>query len=283
MNEFSQDTEDYRRIEQAIQYIETNFKEQPSLDQIADSVHLSKYHFDRLFKRWAGVSPIQFLQFITLNYTKQRLAESSSILDASYDAGLSGPGRLHDLFVNYEAMTPGEFKSRAKGLEIKYGFSQSPFGEFLLATTKRGICSLTFVDESGRNAAVRQLFDEWAGATFLESPKAIRSTAKGLFRVDKGRNPKPFNLLLKGTNFQTKVWRALLEIPEGYVTSYSAVASHIGKPEAARAVASAIALNPIAYLIPCHRVITKSGQITKYRWGSTRMKAIIGWEAARTS
>ena len=282
-NDYSQQSEDFQRIEKAIQFIEVNFKSQPTLDQIAESVHLSKYHFDRIFKRWAGISAIQFLQFMTLNYTKQKLIESKSLLETSLEAGLSGPSRLHDLFVTFEAMTPGDFKKQGAGLKISYGFSDSPFGDCLLAITERGICHLGFVKGDKRLDALNQLYETWPGAVFTENHKPINLIAKDIFRYDRNKKPGPFNLHLKGTNFQVNVWKALLSIPEGWVVSYQDIASHIGHPKAFRAVANAIAINPVAYLIPCHRVIAKSGKIHQYRWGSARKKAIIGWEAARSA
>jgi len=209
--------------------------EENGLDQIAESVFLSKYHFDRLFKRWAGISPIQFMQFMTLDYTKQKLAESRSLLDTSLDAGLSGPSRLHDLFVTFEAMTPGEFKKEGAGLEIFHGFCDSPFGDCLLAITERGICHLGFVKGDKRLDALNQLYET----------KPINLIAKDIFRYDRNKKPGPFNLHLKGTNFQINVWKALLSIPEGWVVSYQDIAFHIGRPKAFRAVASAIAINPV--------------------------------------
>lgn len=279
--DFSQQSDDYQRIERAIQFIESHFKSQPSLDQIASSVHLSRYHFDRVFKRWAGISPIQFMQFLTLDYAKQKLADSKSILDASLSAGLSGPGRLHDLFVTFEAMAPGDFKKRGAGLKISYGFSQTPFGDCLLAVTERGICYLGFAQKDQRGGVLDQLFGTWPGAEFIQGGKPIDSIAQRIFAHDRSHQPGPFNLHLKGTNFQVNVWKALLRIPEGWVVSYQDIAAFIGRPKAFRAVASAIAINPVAYLIPCHRVIAKSGKLHRYRWGSARKKAFIGWEAAR--
>ncbi|MEJ2658541.1 MAG: methylated-DNA--[protein]-cysteine S-methyltransferase [Desulfobacterales bacterium] len=281
VNDDSQQSEDFKRIEKAIRFIEVNFKSQPTLDEIAASVNFSKYHFDRLFKRWAGISPVQFLQFMTLNYTKQKLAESRSLLETALDAGLSGPSRLHDLFVTFEAMTPGDFKRQGAGLNISYGFCNSPFGECLLAITERGICHLGFVEEDERSETLDQLFQTWPGSEFTENKERIGSIVKNIFRIGQVRNSQPFNLHLKGTNFQINVWRALLNIPEGWIVSYQDIASYIGHPKAFRAVANAIAINPVAYLIPCHRVIAKSGNISKYRWGSARKKALIGWEAAR--
>ncbi len=256
-------------------------RSQPTLAQIAQSVHLSQYHFDRLFKRWAGISPIRFLHFLTLDYTKQKLAQSKSILDTALDAGFSGPGRLHDLYVNFEAMTPGDFKKQGAGLKIEYGFSQSPFGECLLALTQRGICYLGFVNQDQRAETVSQLFQTWSGSDFSEHPQRIKSMVETIFTVDPSKTVVPFNLQLKGTNFQVQVWKALLNIPQGWFVSYQDIATHIGRPKAFRAVANAVAINPVAYLIPCHRVIAKSGKIHQYRWGAARKKAMIGWEATK--
>jgi len=275
-------SEDFRRIEKAIQFIEENFKRQPNLDQMAQSVHLSKYHFERMFKRWAGISPVQFMQFITLDHTKKCLSESKNLLETALDAGLSGPGRLHDLFINFEAMTPGEFKKHGQGLKISYGFGHSPFGECLLATTRRGICFFGFVDSGERSKALCQLFDTWPGSEFLERPTDVRPFVNRIFGMANREASQPFHLQIKGTNFQVNVWKALLNIPKGCLVSYQDIASHIGHPQAFRGVANAIAINPVAYLIPCHRVIAKSGIIHQYRWGSIRKKALIGWEAAHT-
>lgn len=272
---------DYLLIEKAIEFIEDNFQSQPSLEQIAQSVHLSKYHFDRVFKRWAGISPIRFLQFTTLDYTKAKLSKAGSLLEASLEAGLSGPGRLHDLFVTFEAMTPGEFKSQGAGLEIAYGFGSSPFGNCLLATTVRGICSLGFVKTGEDSKAVDNLYQTWPQAAFTENPHQVRPIIHSIFASDRQEERGPFNLHLKGTNFQIQVWKALLNIPQGWVVSYQDIAAHIGRPAATRAVVQAIAINPVVYLIPCHRVIAKSGKIHHYRWGALRKKALIGWEAAK--
>ncbi len=280
-NDFSQASDDFQRIEKAIQFVEANFKSQPTLAQIAQSVHLSKYHFDRLFKRWAGISPIQFLQFMTLDYTKQKLTESKSLLDTAFDAGLSGPSRLHDLFVTFEAMTPGDFKKQGAGLKIEYGFCKSPFGQCLLAATQRGICYLGFVKGDKRAEILSQLFQAWPDSNFNENSQRIDSIVQKVFSVDAFKEGASFNLQIKGTNFQIQVWKALLNIPKGWFVSYQDIATHIGRPKAFRAVANAVAINPVAYLIPCHRVVAKSGKIHQYRWGSTRKKALIGWEAAQ--
>ncbi len=279
--DLAQQSEDYRRIEKAIQFIGEHFKSQPSLDQIAASANLSRYHFDRLFKRWAGISPIQFVQFLTLDYTKHQLAESRNLLDTSLAAGLSGPSRLHDLFVTFEAMTPGEFKKQGRGLQIEYGFCDSPFGECLLAATARGICSLGFIEAGGQAEAVENLFQTWPASQFSENPAGIGPLVADIFTTAPNETQRPFNLLLKGTNFQVNVWKALLSIPEGRVVSYQDIAGLVGRPKSFRAVANAVAINPVAYLIPCHRVIAQTGKIHQYRWGSSRKKAILGWEAAR--
>jgi AraC family transcriptional regulator of adaptative response/methylated-DNA-[protein]-cysteine methyltransferase len=276
----SQQSEDYQRIERAIRFLETNFKSQPSLDEIAESAYLSKFHFQRLFKRWAGVSPVQFLQFLTLEYAKEKLSESRSLLDTSLDAGLSGPSRLHDLFLTFVAMTPGEFKRLGAGLKIEYGFHPTPFGECILATTDRGICHLGFTDSDSQTTALHELQDKWPDAQFMENQTNTGSIVDHIFTSAHSGESRPFHLLLKGTNFQVNVWQALLTLPRGSMVSYQDIADFLGHPKAFRAVAGAIALNPVAYLIPCHRVITKAGQISGYRWGTARKRAILGWEAA---
>jgi AraC family transcriptional regulator of adaptative response/methylated-DNA-[protein]-cysteine methyltransferase len=272
---------DYRRVEQAIRYLQGNFHAHPSLDEIAESVHLSKYHFQRLFKRWAGISPSQFLQFLTLEYAKQQLLASRSVMEVSLEAGLSGPGRLHDLFVTFEAVTPGEYKQRGAGLQIQYGFHDTPFGECLLARTERGICNLFFVQEGGSSRALEQLYISWPRADFLDRSSETQLVVDRIFAPAGAEPMRPFHLLLKGTNFQVNVWRALLSIPPGAMVSYQDAAKLAGRPDATRAVANAISRNPIAYLIPCHRVISKSGQVHCYRWGVPRKRAILGWEASR--
>ena len=281
--DFSQHSDDYRRIEKAIGYVDANFKYQPTLDQIAESTHLSKYHFDRLFKRWAGISPIQFLQFLTLEYAKRKLVEARNLLDTSLEAGLSGPGRLHDLFVTFEAITPGEFKQMGAGLKMEYGFHPTPFGSCFLVITDRGISHLSFVDGDDHAMALSRFQQIWPEAALAENKAGTGSFVNRIFSLDHTHESRPFHLLLKGTNFQVSVWRALLTIPIGNVVSYQDVAAYIGHPKAFRAVGNAVANNPVGYLIPCHRVITKSGRIHQYRWGVVRKKAILGWEATRSS
>lgn len=283
-----QASQDYARVEEAIRYLEAHFREQPSLDDIAASVHLSKYHFQRLFKRWAGVSPTQFMHFLTVDYAKERLAASESVYDASLDAGLSSAGRLHDLFATFEAMTPGEYKRLGQGVTISYGLYDTPFGRCLLATTEKGICALRFVAAPDPEAqvglseqvALGELMAEWPQATFVEDELETGAVAEQIFSPNRETDRRPFHLLLKGTNFQVQVWQALLAIPPGDMVSYQDVAEHVGRPTATRAIAGAVAKNPVGYLIPCHRVINKSGRYHGYRWGSARKRAILGWEAS---
>lgn len=273
--------DDYKRIEQAIRFLQGSFRDQPSLDEIAASVHLSKYHFQRLFKRWAGVTPTQFLQYLTIEYAKKRLKEPQSILDTTFDAGLSSPSRLHDLFVTFEAMTPGEYKKQGAGLEIRYGFHPTPFGECLLAATQRGICALRFISPVSRDDILAQQKREWQQANLVELPTLTEPFVHRIFAVVNTHDKQGFHLVVKGTNFQIQVWQALLAIPPGAMVTYQDVAGYVSTPTAARAVANAIAKNPIGYIIPCHRVISKVGEMHRYRWGAIRKKAILGWEASR--
>jgi len=275
----TQQSDDYYRIERAIKYIEANFKSRPSLENIARYACLSKFHFERLFKRWAGISPLQFKQFLTLEYAKKKLADSESLLATSYDSGLSAPGRLHDLFVTFDAITPGEFKKQGAGIKIEYGILPTPLGQCLLAVTSRGICFLGFADKSDEISVLEEMYQSWPGASFVENKKRIASYIKQIFGFELSNKSQPFNLLVKGTNFQINVWRALLKIPPGNITSYRKIAEYIGKPTAYRAVGSAIADNPVAYLIPCHRVIAESGKMHGYRWGIARKKALLAREA----
>ena len=275
--------DDYRRIGKAIEFLAENYQDQPSLDEVARSVNLSEFHFQRLFRRWAGISPKRLVQFLTLEHAKQALEESRSVLDATYDAGLSSPSRLHDLFVTTEAMTPGEFKAKGAGLEISYGFHPSPFGECLLAVTERGICGLGFVQERDRKQALEDFKQRWPAAKFQENPEKTRTYMDGIFDAKKRNGARTVKLLLMGTNFQIKVWEALLRIPSGSVVSYEDLARHLGHPSAARAVGGAVGRNPISFLIPCHRAIRKMGITGDYHWGAARKKAILAWEAARQS
>jgi AraC family transcriptional regulator of adaptative response/methylated-DNA-[protein]-cysteine methyltransferase len=278
---YSEMTSDYDRIEKAIQFIEQNLQQQPDLPTIASHVGLSEYHFQRLFTRWAGISPKRFLQYLTLNYAKELLAASHSLLDTTYETGLSSPGRLHDLFITYEAITPGDFKRNGEGLRIAYGYHQTPFGECLLAVTDRGICNLLFVGEGERREAINAVAANWSGARLVEDAAQTQPYTDQLFAAAESTERPSFHLLFKGTNFQVQVWQALLQIPPGTAVTYGDVAKLAGRETAVRAVGSAIGRNPIAYLIPCHRVIRQTGGFGEYRWGAPRKKAILGWEAAQ--
>ena len=273
---------DYTRMERAILFLEENYHRQPELREVAQSVHLSEFHFQRLFRRWAGISPKRFIQFMTLEHAKKLLGGSHSVLDATYDAGLSSPGRLHDLFVNIEAMTPGEFKAQGAGLRIIYGFHTSPFGECLLAVTGRGICGLGFAGPGGHAAILRDFKSRWPEAHWEANPKVTHPYIRRIFGTEKGNGSRPITLVLRGTNFQVKVWEALLKIPMGSVVPYEDLAARVCSARAARAVGGAVGRNPIAFLIPCHRIIRKAGGIGGYHWGAARKKAMLIWEAART-
>jgi AraC family transcriptional regulator of adaptative response/methylated-DNA-[protein]-cysteine methyltransferase len=272
-------TSDYARIETAIRYLDANFREQPSLSEIAAQVHLSEYHFQRLFRRWAGITPKRFLQYLTAEHSRRLLRESRSVLEVSDANGLSSAGRLHDLLVGLHAVTPGELKTQGADLVIRYGFHPSPFGECLIAITGRGICALEFVETGSRTKALARLKSQWQGASLRLQPRATRLMAARVFAASRAADR--CDLYVQGSNFQVKVWEALLRIPPGRVVSYEDMAARIGAPAATRAVASAIARNPVAFLIPCHRVIRKTGVFGEYRWGSARKQAMLGWEAAQ--
>jgi len=279
--DYAQLSTDYARIEQAISYLESNFRSQPALKDVAESIGLSEYHFQRLFTRWVGISPKRFLQYLTKEYALRLLEQSEDVLETAYQSGLSGPGRLHDLLVNCEAVTPGEYKQQGAGLTIQYGFHPTPFGECLLAVTERGICHLAFVKEGDRARALSELEKQWARAQLVEDPQTTLPLVERIFTIQTGQGLPPLNLYLKGTNFQIKVWEALLRIPPGSVVSYENIAAAIGMPSAARAVSNAVAHNPIPVIIPCHRVIRKMGVTGGYRYGTARKKAMLGWEMAR--
>ena len=271
---------DYYRIEQAIRFIEENHERQPELDQLAAHLRMSPFHLQRLFRRWVGISPKRFLQFITVEHCKELLSESRSVLDATFEAGLSSPGRLHDLFVTIEAVTPGEYKAQGAGIEISYGIHPSPFGDCMLAVTSRGICSLSFAIGDDISEAIDDLKYRWPGARIIEKPRVTKEYFESVFPRDRNGNDRHITLFVKGTNFQLKVWEALLRIPQGHVTTYGDIASRIGMPSATRAVGTAVGANPISYIIPCHRVLTSLGMFGNYRWGPPRKKAILAWESA---
>lgn len=282
---FAEDTdlllEDYALVEKAVNFLQENFNRQPSLAEVAQSVNLSEFHFQRLFSRWVGISPKRFLQYLTKEYAKQMLAESRDLLRVSYETGLSGPGRLHDLFIACEAVTPGEYKKKGEGLDIVYGFHPTPFGECLLATTGRGICSLAFIQDGDLLKALNNLRNRFPNARLAEDSLNTRALARRIF-IKPGDNDKsPLSLYLRGTNFQIKVWEALLSIPTGSLVTYEDLAVLIGYPKAARAVGNAVSQNPIPFIIPCHRVIRKAGEFGNYQGGKTRKMAILGWEMSK--
>lgn len=308
MENLERAADDYRRVEQALYFLEAEFPRRPDLAEIARIVGLSEFHFQKMFGRWVGISPKRFLQFLSREYAAGALRDSRSLLEAAYDSGLSGPGRLHDLFVSCDAVTPAEYRSGGKGLLIEYGFHPTPFGDCLLAVTGRGVCSLFFepgprpgktegpyalppgephkkgapMAPAKREFLEAELRGQWTAAELKFAPEKTAPVAALIFAAasEERSGREPLHLLLAGTNFQIKVWEALLRIPAGEIVSYEDIARAIGNPKAVRAVAGAVARNPISFVIPCHRVIRKMGVINDYRWGTARKKALLGWEAA---
>jgi len=269
----------YSRIAEAIGYIRDNFKTQPSLDEIADKVAMSPYHFQRMFTDWAGVSPKKFLQFLTVEHAKKLLKEDqASLFDTAIETGLSGTGRLHDLFINIEGMTPGEYKNGGENLIINYSYAESPFGNMLVASTSKGICHMAFADDP--KEAFKELKSKFPNATYNQVVDLMQQNVLYIFTHDWSKL-NDVKLHLKGTEFQLKVWETLLKIPMGKLTTYGNIAKQIQLPKASRAVGTAVGDNPVAFLIPCHRIIQSTGVIGDYHWGSVRKSAIIGWEAAR--
>jgi AraC family transcriptional regulator, regulatory protein of adaptative response / methylated-DNA-[protein]-cysteine methyltransferase len=270
----------FLRIARAIEFLQTNYLRQPSLEEVAEHIHVSPYHFQRMFTEWAGVSPKKFLQYLTLAHAKQVLGKKEATLfDAAYESGLSGTGRLHDLFIHIEGMTPGEYKNGGQQLTINYSFAESPFGNILVASTPVGICHLAFADDEAE--AVLALKARFPQATYRLLVDRIQQNALFIFTHDWSQLHK-IKLHIKGTPFQLKVWEALLKIPMGKLVRYSGIAQQVQQPQASRAVGTAVGDNPVAFLIPCHRVIQSSGVFGQYHWGPTRKQAIIGWEAAKS-
>lgn len=274
---------DYSRVAQAIRFLAEHAAEQPDLARVAAAVGLSPFHFQRLFQRWAGVSPKRFLQVLTLTEAKRRLAESRSLLEVSHEVGLSGPSRLHDLFLRLERMTPGEFKAQASGLTVRWGVADTPFGPALFACLDRGLCGLSFLGEGGQDTALDDLRHRWPGASLIEDAAAAREYAAALDARLRGGTGKPLGLVLKGTPFQLRTWEALLQVPPGQVIAYRDLAALAGAPEAVRAVGTAVGQNPIACLIPCHRVIQATGALGGYHWGAPRKQVLLAFEQARTA
>jgi AraC family transcriptional regulator, regulatory protein of adaptative response / methylated-DNA-[protein]-cysteine methyltransferase len=271
--------QNYERMARAIAFLCRHQQEQPDLATVAQHIQLSESHFQRLFTQWVGISPKRFLQYLTVEYAKQCLAESQNVLDLTLAVGLSSPGRLHDLFVHLEAMSPGEAKSGGRGLTIRYGLQETAFGHTWIATTPRGICQLSFLESSEPEDPLARLRQEWWQAELIHDPSAVQAVGDRLLSPPTWQTPQPISLLVKGSNFQIQVWRALLNIPFGCLTSYQGLAQLIGRPTAARAVGHAVGSNPVAYLIPCHRVIRESGALGGYRWGLARKAVMLGWEA----
>ncbi len=269
----------YNRIAEAIEYIKSNFKQQPDLDKVAEQVHLSPFHFQRLFSEWAGTTPKKFLQYTSIEHAKKLLKDQQATpFDTAFETGLSGTGRLHDLFINIEGMTPAEYKNGGNNLSINYSFAESPFGNLIVASTAKGVCYMAFNDDEIN--ALNDLKQKFPNATFQRKLDLIQQNALFIFQNDWSKLPE-VKLHLKGTDFQLKVWETLLKIPMGQLSTYGNIAGQIGNANASRAVGTAIGSNPVAFLIPCHRVIQSSGNIGSYMWGTTRKTAIIGWESAK--
>lgn len=274
---------DYEIVRRAIEYISQNWRDQPSLDEIAGTVGMPPLSLQRLFTRWAGLTPKGFLQAVTLDRARALLADSASVLDTTYEVGLSGPGRLHDLFVTHEAMTPGDFKARGAGLVMPWGFHESPFGAALVIATDRGLAGLAFADPGDERAALADMQGRWPHATYVEDIAATAPYARRIFDKANWRAEQPLRIVLIGSDFQLRVWETLLRLPLGRATTYSDIAAHIGRPSAVRAVGTAVGRNPISFVVPCHRVLGKGGELCGYHWGLTRKRAILGWEAGALS
>ncbi|MBO6758081.1 MAG: bifunctional helix-turn-helix domain-containing protein/methylated-DNA--[protein]-cysteine S-methyltransferase [Roseibium sp.] len=270
---------DYRVVRQTLERITRDWRDQPGLEQLAREAGLQPIQLQRVFSRWAGLTPKQFLQAITLDHAKALLRDAASVLDTSYDVGLSGPARLHDLFVTHEAMTPGAYRSRGAGLTISYGFHPSPFGSVLLMVTDKGVAGLAFADPGEERAALEDMRARWPAASYVENAAATAPYAERIFDPSKWTEDTPLNIVLIGTDFEIKVWQTLLKIPMGRATTYSHIASDLGRPTAARAVGTAVGRNPISFVVPCHRVLGKQGNLCGYHWGLTRKRAILGWES----
>lgn len=274
---------DYEVVRQNLDYLREHWREQPSLDALAERNGLSAAHLQRLFMRWAGLSPKAFVQALTIDHARKLLRDSASVLETTYEVGLSGPGRLHDLFVTHEAMTPGTYKAKGKGLTIRYGFHDCPFGRVLLMMTDQGICGLAFADPGNEQAAFLDMRSRWPEASYAEQVAATGPQVARIFNPSSWKAEQPLRIVFIGTDFETRVWQTLLKIPLGRATTYSGIASHIGNAKASRAVGSAVGRNPISFVVPCHRVLGKSGGLCGYHWGLTRKQAILGWEAGLIS
>jgi len=274
---------DYDMVRRAIAHIRGHWREQPEIDEIAEAAGVSATELHHLFRRWAGLTPKAFLQALTLDSARQLLRDSVSVLDASYEVGLSGPGRLHDLFVTHEAMSPGEWKSGGDGLTISYGFHPCPFGTALVMATERGLSGLAFADQGKEKTALADMRRRWPKAKYAEDAARTAPLAQRIFDRKLWRPDRPLRVVLIGTDFEVRVWQTLLRIPMGRAATYSDIAGHVGAPKAARAVGAAVGKNPVCFVVPCHRVIGKSGELTGYHWGLTRKRAMLGWEAGNVA
>jgi AraC family transcriptional regulator of adaptative response/methylated-DNA-[protein]-cysteine methyltransferase len=277
------DASDYEIVKRAIAYTTENFRAQPQVEAIAHAAGTDARRLNELFRRWCGLSPNVFLQSVTLDNARKILRESPNILDASYELGLSGPGRLHDLFVTHESMSPGEWKAGGEGLTVYYGFHASPFGYALIMTTERGLCGLAFADAGEERKALADMKSRWPNARYMEDSARTVPFAQRIFDSHNWRPDTPLRVVLIGTDFEVRVWETLLKIPMGRATTYSDIAKKLERPKAARAVGAAVGKNPISFVVPCHRVVGKSGDLTGYHWGLTRKRAMLGWEAARVA
>jgi AraC family transcriptional regulator, regulatory protein of adaptative response / methylated-DNA-[protein]-cysteine methyltransferase len=273
---------DYDVVRRAIGHIRSHWREQPAIDAIAEAAGVTPTELHHLFRRWAGLTPKAFLQALTLDGARRLLRDSASVLDASYEVGLSGPGRLHDLFVTHEAMSPGEWKSGGEGLMVKFGLHPSPFGKALIMATERGLAGLAFADPGEEEAALADMKRRWPKAGYVADTARTAPIARRIFEPSQWRQDQPLRVVLIGTDWEVRVWEALLKIPMGRVTTYSGIAGKVCTPAAARAVGAAVGKNPIAFVVPCHRVIGKGGDLTGYHWGITRKRAMLGWEAGQT-
>jgi AraC family transcriptional regulator of adaptative response/methylated-DNA-[protein]-cysteine methyltransferase len=274
---------DYDIVRRAIAHIRGNWQDQPDIAEIADAAGVTATDLHHLFRRWAGLTPKDFLQALTLDRARALLRESASVLDASYEVGLSGPGRLHDLFVTHEAMSPGEWKAGGEALTIRFGFHPSPFGNALVMATARGLAGLAFADPGEEPAVLADMQARWPKATYVEDPAGTAALARRIFDSTRWQSGEPLRVVLIGTDFEVRVWDALLGVPMGRLTSYSDLAAKVCKPAAARAVGAAVGRNPISFVVPCHRVIGKNGSLTGYHWGLTRKRAMLGWEAGQVA
>ena len=272
---------DYDVVRRAIGHIRGHWREQPEIETIAEAAGVTPTELHHLFRRWAGLTPKAFLQALTLDGARQLLRDSASVLDATYEVGLSGPGRLHDLFVTHEAMSPGEWKSGGEGLTVFFGFHPSPFGSALVMATERGLAGLAFADPGEEAAALADMKARWPRATYVENSARTAAVARRIFDSSQWQQNKPLRVVLIGTDWEVRVWETLLQIPMGRLTTYSDIASKIRKPTAARAVGAAVGKNPVSFVVPCHRVVGKSGDLTGYHWGITRKRAMLGWEAGQ--